>query len=336
MFLRCIIYSKIPVGIYLNACYTYKPLIYYKGGSYVSLYVLILRETMSQVFKQDLTDNSVRPGGLFFVELLMPKQCDMPTRDTMVEVFTKHLGPVDCFSYGAESAGFAPQNYKVHYEDNDADISPTLMVTNCEKIDKPVLDDFERSQVWDCPNVDELLDECQYRVFATDMLASGLEPNERADMLVKYVDALLELYPSCKAVVFGPSRKFLSRETIENHPDKNVTRFIYYAVNVRYFSIQGTDDMMVDTLGMSTLFYPDLQYHFHGMNPDEIVNHAYSVLYYIFEHDNPIDDGQTIAGLENGDLNPDIKWKVQYEDSLIQPVRTVIDINLGEYASGTR
>lgn len=336
MFLRCIIYSKIPVGIYLNDCYTYKPLIYYKGGSYVSLYVLILGETMSQVFKQDLTDNSVRPGGFFFVELLMPKQCDMPTRDTMVEVFTKHLGPVDCFSYGAESAGFAPQNYKVHYEDNDADISPTLMVTNCEKIDKPVLDDFERSQVWDCPNVDELLDECQYRVFATDMLASGLEPNERADMLVKYVDALLELYTSCKAVVFGPSRKFLSRETIENHPDKNVTRFIYYAVNVRYFSIQGTDDMMVDTLGMSTLFYPDLQYHFHGMNPDEIVNHAYSVLYYIFEHDNPIDDGQTIAGLENGDLNPDIKWKVQYEDSLIQPVRTVIDINLGEYAAGTR
>ena len=291
---------------------------------------------MTQVFKQDLTDTSVRPGGLFFVELLMPKQCDMPSRDTMVDVFTKHLGPVDCFSYGSESAGFAPQNYKVHYEDNDADISPTLMVMNCEKIDKPVLDDFERSQVWDCPNVDDLLDECQYRVFATDMLASGLEPKERADMLVKYVDALLELYPSCKAVVFGSSRKFLSRDTIENHPDKNVTRFIYYAVSVRYFSIQGTDDMMVDTLGMSTLFYPDVQYHFHGMNPDEIVNHAYSVLYYIFEHDNPIDDGQTIAGLENGDMNPDIKWKVQYEDSLIQPVRTVIDINMGEYASGSR
>ena len=37
---------------------------------------------MSQVFKQDLTDDSVRPGGLFFVELLMPKQCDMPDRDT--------------------------------------------------------------------------------------------------------------------------------------------------------------------------------------------------------------------------------------------------------------
>ena len=52
---------------------------------------------MSQVFKQDLTDTSVRPGGIFFVELLMPKQCDMPDRDTMIEIFTKHLGPVDCF-----------------------------------------------------------------------------------------------------------------------------------------------------------------------------------------------------------------------------------------------
>ena len=291
---------------------------------------------MSQVFKQDLTDTSVRPGGIFFVELLMPKQCDMPDRDTMIEIFTKHLGPVDCFDHRRESAGFAPQNYKVHYEDTDADISPTLMVTDCEKIDKPVLDDFERSQVWDCPNVDELLTECQYRVFATDMLASGLEAKERADMLVKYVDALLELYPSCKAVVFGPSRKFLSRESIENHSDKAVTRFIYYAVNVRYFSIQGTNDMMVDSVGMSTLFFPDLQYHFHGVDPNHVVFHAYNVLNYIFEHDNPIGDGETIAGLQNGEMNQDIQWKVQYEDSLSHPVREVLDINMGEYASGTR
>lgn len=104
-------------------------------------------------------------------------------------------------------------------------------------------------------------------------------------MLVKYVDALLELYPACKAVVFGPSRKFLSRESIENYPDKAVTRFIDYAVNVRYFNIQGTEDMMVDSVGMSTLFLPDVQYHFHGMNPDDVVIHAYNMLYFILEND---------------------------------------------------
>ena len=50
---------------------------------------------------------------------------------------------------------------------------------------------------------------------------------------------------------------------------------MYYAVNVRYFSIQGTNDMMVDSVGMSTLFLPDLQYHFHGVDPNHVVFHAY-------------------------------------------------------------
>ena len=75
------------------------------------------------------------------------------------------------------------------------------------------------------------------------------------------------------------------------YPDKAVTRFIDYAVNVRYFNIQGTEDMMVDSVGMSTLFLPDVQYHFHGMNPDDVVIHAYNMLYFILENDNPVGDG---------------------------------------------
>ena len=40
-----------------------------------------------------------------------------------------------------------------------------------------------------------------------------------------------------------------------------------FGVNVRFFNIEGTEDMLIDTVGMSTLFLPDLQYHFHGMDP---------------------------------------------------------------------
>ena len=58
-------------------------------------------------------------------------------------------------------------------------------------------------------------------------------------------------------------------------------RFIRYAVNVRFFTIQGSDDMLVDTLGMNTLFLPDLQYHFRGLDPNWIVNHAYNVASYL-------------------------------------------------------
>ena len=47
-------------------------------------------------------------------------------------------------------------------------------------------------------------------------------------------------------------------------------------------------------------------------------------------------DGDTISGLENGELDSKVQWTLPYEDSLVQPVRAVLDVNMGEYASGTR
>ncbi len=94
--------------------------------------------------------------------------------------------------------------------------------------------------------------------------------------------------------------------------------------------------MLIDTVGMSTLFLPDLQYHFHDMDPNWVVNHAYNVASYILEHDNPIQDGETIDGVADGQMCREIQWKCQYEDALIQPPRGVLDINMGECASGMR
>ena len=44
--------------------------------------------------------------------------------------------------------------------------------------------------------------------------------------------------------------------------------------------------MLVDTLGMNTLFLPDLQYHFRGLDPNWIVNHAYNVASYLLTSGN--------------------------------------------------
>jgi len=54
------------------------------------------------------------------------------------------------------------------------------------------------------------------------------------------------------------------------------------------------------------------------------------------EHDNPIQDGETIDGVADGQMCREIQWKCQYEDALIQPLRGVLDINMGECASGMR
>ena len=57
---------------------------------------------------------------------------------------------------------------------------------------------------------------------------------------------------------------------------------------------------------------------------------------YILEHDNPIKDGETIDGVADGQLSRELQWKCQYEGALIQPPRGVLDIHMGDYASGGR
>ena len=52
--------------------------------------------------------------------------------------------------------------------------------------------------------------------------------------------------------------------------------------------------------------------------------------------DNPIQDGETVDGVEKGQMSREIQWKCQYEDAMIQPPRGVLDINMGEFAAGQR
>ena len=51
---------------------------------------------------------------------------------------------------------------------------------------------------------------------------------------------------------------------------------------------------------------------------------------------NPIQDGETVDGVEKGQMSREIQWKCQYEDAMIQPPRGVLDINMGEFAAGQR
>ena len=70
---------------------------------------------------------------------------------------------------------------------------------------------------------------------------------------------------------------------------------------------------------------------FHDMDPNWVVNHAYTLASYILANDNAIQDG-----VEGGQMSRNLQWKCQYEDALIQPSRGVLDIHMGPFASGRR
>ncbi len=63
-----------------------------------------------------------------------------------------------------------------------------------QAITAPVMDGMEKSQTWDCPECDDILQQCTWQVAASDMMAAGLNYKERAEMLVQYVEALMELF----------------------------------------------------------------------------------------------------------------------------------------------
>ncbi len=286
------------------------------------------------VFKQDLQDKNEHSGLVFAMQLFIKEKCSMPDAVKIQEVMKKHLGDVELVGSSDEAASFAVNQYKVTFKEGTA--APMLLITGCCESGADKIDAFTRSQMRDCPEHDSILSECGYQVIATDMLAGAMEPADRAEMLMNYLEALVELYPMCEAVYIQNSGKMFTAEQIRNHTIPKDSRFIYFAVNVRFFNIQGTKDMMVDTLGMSVLSLPDLQYHFHGMDPNAVVNHAYNMLSYIFASNNPIKNNDTIDGIADGQMSRDVQWRCHYEDALIQPLRPVIDIYMNEYASGGR
>ena len=287
----------------------------------------------NKVLQQDLSKKE-KPGMVFVMHLLMKEMTPMPEKEEMISLMEKHLGKVDCFSYDNQVAGLAVEKYQVQFEQGA--IPPQLMIMGCCENKREYLNPLNMSQMWDCPEAEKVFEENPYEIIVTDMMAAGLPYKDRANMLMDFMEALVELYPQCGAVYFQTSGKLMTVDKIKNHSIPRDHRFIYFAVNMRFFYIQGTQDSVVDSLGMSTLFLPDLQYHFHGMDPNWVVNHGYNLLSYLYDNDCLIKSGETVDGIVSGEMNREVQWRCQYEEALIQPAREVLDICMNEYAAGQR
>jgi len=279
--------------------------------------------------KQDLSVEA-KHSGVYTIWLLFHEKCQSPPTTEILEKLKARFGDVDVVSSGPALSSFALLSHTVTYDDNK-EYPSQVIITECDKISKPHGDDISRTQFWDCPDGVDLLDSCTYQVMLGDFMAGGLPALERGGILADWLEIALELYPSCVAVYVEASGKLLDVEHIRNNPFSGALRFMWFGVNVRFFTIQGTSDMLVDTLGLYAVGLPDVQYHFHGQSPDDVVNHAYNTAVYQFEHDAPIQSSHTIDG-----ILPESSWTCQYESSLIQPSRDVLDIEMGEFASGSR
>lgn len=287
-------------------------------------------------------ESSIRPGGVFIVQLLMKDRCEMPSAEQIMDVLTRHIGRVEAVQRTSEKdaskeapAVFAAMEHIAQFQDDQGPVMASIMP--CEAFHPEKIDEMKRSQMWDClQDRDRILSECKYCVVAHDALGGALETFERANFLMDYLEALVELFPTCEAVYSLNSGKMILAETIRNREAEGLDRYIHYIVNARFFNIDGTSEHVVDTLGLSLLYIEDLQYHFHDMDPNWVVGHAYNMASYILNNDCPIKEGDTIDGITDGYLDQRVQWKCHFEDALIQPNRAVLDVYMNEHAAGQR
>lgn len=279
--------------------------------------------------KQDLTEQA-HYSGVYMIWLLFQEKAENPSLSALTDKLSQKFGKVDVVSGEGGLRSFALTEHLVTYK-NGGQAPSQVMLSECSEIKKPFGDAIARTQFWNCPNGVELMDSCSWQVMVSDFLAGGLDALERADVLSDWLEICLELFPACTVVYFGPSCKLLTAQNARENPYTGPLRFMHGGVNARFFNIQGSDNMLVDTLGMYALGLPDMQYYFHGVDPNIVVRHAYNTAIYQFQNGAPIQPGDTI----DGDI-PGSKWSCQYEKSLIQPARNVLNVDMGERAAGNR
>ena len=290
-----------------------------------------------KVLNQDLSEKAPSRPQMLIAQLLFrekPEACSFEKAKAAVEKYCGELGEI---GEKPDILMFPVTKYKVEFEDKPEGV-PVLACFMQPFEFKMELDELTRSQLWDMENGAEFADEVRYEVVVHAMLSAGLSYTEQAELFINQLDAAVEMYPTCEAIyVTGSGKLTPTAKFLADRKWDAGARFINAAVNVRFFNIQGTGDMLIDSLGMYTLALPDVQVHFRNLDPNNVVSYVYNILDYQFKNDFPIDNGDSLDGIgADGNISIDVQWRARYEDSLVQPVRPVLDINCGEFAAGAR
>ncbi len=222
--------------------------------------------------------------------------------------------------------------HKAHplkYSDGQVPAQTAILATDQPPQVEAYRQDIQQS--WRCQRAEELLRGCKEARLVTEMMARLLPPQDRVSLFHGVLRAMIEV-TSPEALVFKHSQQVIEpADYLAACGESPIFR--PGSLNVRFFNISNSDgDMVMDTRGLAEIGLHDLQCHFRNLHPTEVARVLFNAAVYIFEKGPVIESGQTVAGIE-----PDSKWRCQFENSLLEPQREVLDLNPGKpYAAGKR
>ena len=227
--------------------------------------------------------------------------------------------------------GVLLMDHEADYPAEGRTMPTQLTLFGPDQFSEKLWDDGIIAQFWDCPDREEFAKRCRYSLMAGNMLAAGLPVPQRSMLLADYADMILELFPDCIGIYWPHSQRLVPRERFRQTGWRTPElHFLDGGLNVRFFRINGSEEMLFDTLGLTPLGLPDLQCHCKGLEPGWVVGFLRNLAAYLFQQGDVIEDGNTVEGIGGG------KWLCRREDAMAEPMRMVLDINAGEYAGGDR
>jgi hypothetical protein len=212
-------------------------------------------------------------------------------------------------------------DYSVAYADKSAPAQCIIFVPENQQA-KPEKFVQALQQSWHWPEAKQIVPKCKYAFHVTDFLSFGLAYKQRAEYYQKFITALIKATKP-QAVHFDGSDKLVNPfayalAVTEEEPDN-----LHGLMNVRFFNISngGEGEMFMDTLGLHVFGLPDFQVRFTGLDPGRVAGLLTAYGNYIYEQGVVIEAGNTIQGLEAGDI-----WTCYFADALVEPPRVVIDL----------
>ncbi|WP_422924201.1 DUF4261 domain-containing protein [Singulisphaera sp. PoT] len=188
-------------------------------------------------------------------------------------------------------------------------------------------------QSWTFEGVKEVVARCKGSMLITDLMAAGLPYPERIALFQRVLAGVLDVV-SPLAIHWVPSGQVISPDRFrEAYKEGGSSLLFAGTINVRFFNVDGSStDMIMDTLGLSALGLPDLQCHFHTMDPNEVAALLYNTGNYLFGHGDIIEDGHSLAGISD-----ESRWRCEHKPALAPPARTVLDLDPGPlFSAGER
>jgi len=221
------------------------------------------------------------------------------------------------------------KNHPVKYVDGQVPAQTAILAID----QPPKLEAYQQDiqQSWRCRGAEELLRACKETRLVTEMMARLLSPKDRVSLFHGVLRAMIEVTKP-DALVFKHSQQVVEPADYLAACDRDpILR--PGSLNVRFFNISDSDgEMIMDTRGLAEVGLHDLQCHFRELDPTQVARVLFNTAVYIFEKGPVIESGQTVAGIE-----ADSKWRCQFENSLLEPKREVLDLDSGKpYAAGKR